>query len=244
MILGLIPSRLNSRRLKNKSLIEIDGLPMIIHTLKRAKLAKRLDKVIVCTDSIKIKSVVENHGGTALMTSKKHQNGTERIAEIAKKFKCKLVVNIQGDEPLVSPSDLNQLVAFHLKNKNFDIVLPSVRSKNQFNSRNVVKVVKSKKNRILYLSRSSIPCEYSKKNDCFLKHYSIISFKPKKLFEFSNFNKGELESIEGVELLRALENDFSVGTYVIKNKSFAVDVKEDLIKAIQIMPSDRIRKLY
>tara|TARA_B100000959_G_C14792079_1_gene546033 strand:- start:20 stop:295 length:276 start_codon:yes stop_codon:yes gene_type:complete len=87
MIIGLIPSRLNSKRLKNKSLLEIDGLPMIVHTFKRAMLAKKLDKVIVCTDSKKTKSVVENHGGNAILTSKKHNNGTERIAEVSKKFK-------------------------------------------------------------------------------------------------------------------------------------------------------------
>ena len=226
MIIGLIPSRLNSKRLKNKSLLEIDGLPMIVHTFKRAMLAKKLDKVIVCTDSKKTKSVVENHGGNAILTSKKHNNGTERIAEVSKKFNCKLVIK------------------FHLKNKHFDIVLPSVQLKRDLNSRNVVKVVKSKSNKVLYFSRSNIPYEFSSKNQYFLKHYSIISFKPKKLFEFSKLNKGELEKVEGVELLRALENDFSIGTYIIKNKSFAIDVKEDLIKALQIMPSDKIRKLY
>ena len=244
MIIGLIPSRLNSKRLKNKSLLEIDGLPMIVHTFKRAMLAKKLDKVIVCTDNKKTKSVVENHGGNAILTSKKHNNGTERIAEVSKKFNCKLVIDIQGDEPLVSPTDIDQLVKFHLKNKHFDIVLPSVQSKRDLNSRNVVKVVKSKSNKVLYFSRSNIPYEFSSKNQYFLKHYSIISFKPKKLFEFSKLNKGELEKVEGVELLRALENDFSIGTYIIKNKSFAIDVKEDLIKALQIMPSDKIRKLY
>ena len=90
---------------------------MIVHTFKRAMLAKKLDKVIVCTDSEKIKSVVENYGGNAILTSKKHNNGTERIAEVSKKFNCKLVIDIQGDEPLVSPTDIDQLVKFHLKNK-------------------------------------------------------------------------------------------------------------------------------
>ena len=87
MIIGLIPSRLNSTRLNQKPLIEIDGLPIIIHTLKRAQLSKKLDEVIVCTDDKKILNVVEKHGGKAILTSKKHKNGTERIYEVAKKLK-------------------------------------------------------------------------------------------------------------------------------------------------------------
>ena len=85
MILGLIPSRLNSKRLKEKPLIEIDGLPIIVHSFKRAMLAKKLDDVIVCTDDKKILDVVRSYGGKAELTSKKHRNGTERIYEIAKK---------------------------------------------------------------------------------------------------------------------------------------------------------------
>ena len=245
MILGLIPARLKSKRLEKKSLIKIDGLPMIVHTFKRAMLSKKIDKVIVCTDSAKIKDVVEENGGTSILTSNKHRNGTERISEISKKFKSKLVVDIQGDEPLVSPKDIDKLISFHLKNKNFDIVLPSqISSKKENKKSNIVKVIKSKRNKILYLSRSNIPYEYSKKNNLFLKHYSIISFKPKKLDEFAKLKKSNLENVEGVELLRALENDFSIGTFIIKSRSFAVDVNEDLKKAKKYMPKDKFRKLY
>ena len=87
MIIGLIPSRLNSKRLKNKPLLKIDGLPIVVHTFKRAKLSKKLDDVIVCADDEKIVDVVKKHGGKALLTSKNHKNGTERIFEVAKKIK-------------------------------------------------------------------------------------------------------------------------------------------------------------
>ena len=98
MILGLIPSRLNSRRLKEKPLMLIDQLPIVVHAFKRAKLSKKLDEVIVCTDHRKIVEVVKKYGGHAILTSKKHKNGTERIYEVAKKFKkAKLIVDIQGD---------------------------------------------------------------------------------------------------------------------------------------------------
>ena len=90
MILGLIPSRLNSKRLKNKPLLSIDGLPIIIHTLKRAKMSKKIDKVIVCTDSTKVIDIVKKNGGEAVLTSINHKNGTERIYEVAKKYKLDL----------------------------------------------------------------------------------------------------------------------------------------------------------
>ena len=93
MIYGLIPSRLNSKRLKGKPLLEIDGLPMIVHTLKRAQLSKKLDEVIVCTDDKKILNVVKKYGGKAALTSQKHKNGTERIYEVAKKKKV-IIKNI------------------------------------------------------------------------------------------------------------------------------------------------------
>ena len=149
MIIGLIPSRINSTRLKNKPLLEIDGLPIIVHTLKRSQLSKKLDKVIVCTDSDRIVEVVRKHGGEALMTSAEHKNGTERIAEVSDKFKCDLVVDIQGDEPLVSPQDIDAVIDFHKKNKHFDAVVPCVKTDNP-ESRHVIKVIKTKKNDLSY----------------------------------------------------------------------------------------------
>ena len=94
MILGLIPSRLNSKRLKEKPLLKIDGLPIIVHTFKRAELSKKLDDVIVCTDHQKIVDVVKSYGGKVVLTSKKHENGTERIYEVAKKKKAELIILI------------------------------------------------------------------------------------------------------------------------------------------------------
>ena len=116
MIIGLIPSRLNSKRLKKKPLLEINNLPIIVHTFKRASLSKKLDKLIVCTDSKEIQKTVKENGGNCLITSKKHKNGTERIYEVAKKFKCKLIIDIQGDEPLLDPTHIDKVIDFHLKN--------------------------------------------------------------------------------------------------------------------------------
>mgnify|MGYP001201518050 FL=1 len=247
IILGLIPSRLNSKRLKEKPLLNIDGLPIIIHSLKRSLLAKKLDKVIVCTDDKRIVNVVDEHGGQAVLTSKKHKNGTERIYEVAKKFKnIKLIVDIQGDQPLINPNFIDKTIDFHLKHLHYDIILPSMPIK-QFESDNksLVKNIFSRDGRIVYFSREKTPFNYkNKKKINYYKNLSIISFKPSALKKFYNSSSGAIEEIEGIELLRALEIGLSIGTFVIKGSDFAVDINADLIKAIDVMPKDKYRKFY
>lgn len=244
MIIALIPSRLKSKRLSKKPLLVIDGLPIIIHTLKRVLLAKKVDKTIVCTDSKEIKEVVEMHGGEATLTSSRHRNGTERIAEVAKKFnKAKLIIDVQGDEPLVDPKDIDNVIDFHKKNKNFDIVLP-VKNTKKPEDESLVKVAFSKKNKILFFSRAKIPFDYKNKDISYFKDLSVISFKPKILQKFSKLKVGTLEKIENIELLRALENDINIGTFIAKASSFGVNVKQDLLRAIEEMPKNKIRKLY
>jgi 3-deoxy-manno-octulosonate cytidylyltransferase (CMP-KDO synthetase) len=243
MIIALIPSRLKSKRLNKKPLLMIDGLPIIIHTLKRVLLSKKVNRVIVCTDSLEIKNVVESHGGEAMLTSKNHVNGTDRIAEVAKKFhRAKLVIDVQGDEPLVDPGDIDKVIKFHTKNKKFDIVLP-IKKTNDPDDKSLIKVAFSK-NKILYFSRAKIPFNNSSKKINYFKDLSVISFKPKALQKFSKLKQGDLEKIEGIELLRALENNLSIGTFVASASSFGVNVKHDLLRAIEEMPRNKIRKLY
>jgi len=246
MILGLIPSRIGSSRLKKKPLLKIDGYPIIVHTFKRAMLSKKLDQVIVCTDHKEIVDVVEKNNGKAILTSKKHKNGSERIYEVAKKLKPKLVVDIQGDEPLVNPNDIDRVIEFHKKNMHFDIVVPSMIIKKDINSdsRNLIKVVFSKRGKIIYFSRAKVPFDYNNKNIKYFKDLSIVSFKPNALKKYCEVKIGEIEKKEGIELIRALENDISMGTFVIKGSSFSVDAKQDLMRAINVMPRDPIRKRY
>lgn len=245
MILGLIPSRLNSKRLKEKPLLLIDQLPIIVHAYKRAKLAKKLDEVIVCTDHKKIIEVIKKHGGVALLTSKKHKNGTERIYEIAKKFKkAELIVDIQGDQPLINPSSIDKTISFHKKNKQFDIVLPSMPIKRDVENKNLVKTIFTKNGRVIYFSRAKTPFNYKDINFSYYKNLSIISFKPQALKKFYYSKMGLIEKIEGIELMRALENNLTIGSFSIRGDDFAVDVNEDLMKAIDLMPKDKIRKLY
>ena len=124
-ILGLIPSRLGSTRLTKKALLDIDGLPMVVHTAKRAQLSKKLTRVIVCTDSNLIGKECGKHNIEWFITSKRHINGTERIAEVANKIKSDLVVDIQGDEPFIDPNHIDQLIDFHLKINISKLLFPS-----------------------------------------------------------------------------------------------------------------------
>jgi 3-deoxy-manno-octulosonate cytidylyltransferase (CMP-KDO synthetase) len=242
-IVGLIPCRLKSSRLEKKALLPVDGLPLIVHTFKRAMLAKNLHKVFVCTDSYEIKNIVETHGGFVIMTKKSHKTGTDRIAEAALKLRgYDLIIDIQGDFPMLDPSNINKLIEFHKKNE-FDIVVPSSPLETA-DSKDIVKVLMTEAGKVLYFTRSQCPSPFSKKPNFFLKHMSIISFTPKALKLFSKKNPSKYEKIEGIELLRALENDLSVGSFVIKKDIFSVDVKKDYLKAVSLMPIDPIRKKY
>ena len=244
-IIGLIPTRMNSTRLPHKSLLPINGIPMIVHVYKRSKLAKKLDDLIICCDDKKIISIAKKYNIKAMLTSKHHTNGTERIAEAYSKLKTKydIVVDIQGDEPLISPYHIDQVIDYHIKNYKTDIILPSLKIK-PVNSTNIVKVVKDKSNNVLYLSRANIPFEFKSNVKFLYKHLSIISFKNEALQKYSLKRKTYLEKIEDIELLRALEMGLKIKSINLNGDSFSVDVLEDYQKASEYMKNDKIFKLY
>ena len=242
-VIGLIPVRLNSRRLKHKALLKISGYPLVYHTYRRAKMSKFLDDTVVCSDSFKIKRVLDKLDAKNILTSKKHINGTERIAEVSKKIKSDLVIDIQGDEPLINPKHIDKLIKFHKKNKHFDIVVPSLRIKPEENQ-HIVKIVSDVDNNVMYFSRSTIPFSFSKKKSFLQKHLSIISFKRKSLLEFAKLKPSSLEKIEGIELMRALENGFRIGTFFLNGDSFSVDQYSDYEKALIAVPNDKFTKRY
>ena len=224
--IGLIPVRLNSSRLFQKALLNIDNLPMFIHTYKRALISKKLSAVYVCSDSEKIIKIAKRFNCKTIKTGK-NLTGTDRISEAAQKIKTKydLYVDIQGDEPLIDPRHIDSL-----KSKNID-------------TPHIVKIAKSN-NQIIYFSRSLIPYPFKKINKYYLKHLSVISFKPESLKKFKKLPQGTLEKIEGIELMRALENNMKIGTFNLNGSSFSVDTKNDFLKAIKFMNFDKIRKKY
>ncbi len=240
---GLIPVRLNSSRLFRKALLEIDKLPMFVHTYRRSLLSKKLDQVFICTDNNDIIKIAKKYKCKFIKTG--HNNtGTDRISEAAQKIKNKydLYIDIQGDEPLLDPRHIDKVIEFHSKNLNFDIVVPSLQSSN-IDTPHIVKIAKSGK-KILYFSRALIPFPFNKKQRYYYKHLSVISFIPESLMKFKKLKQSSLEKIEGIELMRALENNMKLGTFNLKGSSFSVDTKDDFLKAIKFMSDDKIRKKY
>ena len=244
-IVGLIPTRLNSTRLPQKALLPISNIPLVIHTYKRAQLSKKLNDVYICCDDDKIKKVAKRFGAKVIMTSKNHKNGTERINEAFEKLKINfdLVVDIQGDEPLISPYHIDKVVDFHLKNLDYDIILPTLKIK-PTNNTNIIRVLLNCKNEVMYLSRADIPISFKKNKNKSLKHLSIISFKPESLKKFANSRKTYLESIEDIELLRALEIGLRIKSKELTGDSFSVDIYDDYVKADIKMSKDKFFKLY
>ena len=244
-ILGLIPSRIGSQRLPAKALLPISNIPLVIHTYRRAKLSKLLSEIKICTDSQKIINVAKKFKSKAVITSSHHHNGTERIAEVFLKEKKKydLVIDIQGDEPLISPYHIDEIIKFHQKNMDVDIVLPTLELKIADNP-SLVKVVTNKKNEVMYLSRAKLPYEAKMINKFYLKHLSIISFKPRALINYAKNKPSKLEKIEDIELLRALEMGLKIKTLKLKGDSFSVDVEEDYKRAKNQMKKDKFFKFY
>lgn len=244
-ILGLIPIRYNSKRLRAKALLYIDNLPMVVHVFRRAKMSNLLNDVIVCCENKKVYEVLKKYNCKSIFTSKKHKNGTERIAEAYKKIKKSydLVVDIQGDEPLVNPVQIDQVIKFHLKNLTSDIVVPSLKIPLS-EDENIVKIVKDINLNVLYFSRLKVPYGFRNKNRYLNKHLSIISFTPKALLKFASSKQTFLEKIEGVELLRALEIGLKIKSPNLMGDSFAVEVKRDYIKAKNYIKTDKFYKFY
>lgn len=244
--LGLIPTRFNSRRLPGKSLKMIGNLPMVIHTYRRAKLAKYLDDVYICCDTEEVLNVAKKYNAKAILTSKKHKQGGDRIFEAYKKLSKKFdqIIDIQGDEPLIDPYNINQVIKFHRKNKNYDIILPNLPTKFTTDP-NLVRLIFNKKKEVLYLTRSNTPYHFVSKTNKIYKHLSVISFKPCALQSFAKYShKSKLENLEDIELLRAIDLGLKIKTFSLKGDSFSIDVLKNLIEARKKMAKDKLYKLY
>ena len=244
-VIALIPARLNSTRLHKKVLLPINNLPLIIHVYKRAQKAKKINDVIICCDDLSIFKVAKKYDAKCLLTSKFHKNGTERIYEAYKKIRKKfdLIVDVQGDEPLINPNHIDKVVEYHIKNRKTDIVVPNLKVKEK-NNKNIVKMVSNNKDEIISLSRLDIPFGFKKRQKFLKKHLSIVSFKPKALKKFCSHQQTVNEKIENIELFRALDLGMSLKTFELNGDSFSIDVKSDYYKAIKYIKKDKITKSY
>jgi len=242
-IVAIIPSRLESSRLPGKALLDICGLPMIIHVYKRCMLSSILDEVYVATDNVKIKDVVESYGGKVIMTSSAHQTGTDRIAEAAKSINADIIVNVQGDEALLNPDYIDKAVFALQKNPEINISI-LVNSFNKRNSPSDIKVVLNKKNEVMYLSRSDIPSYARNDTHNMLKAYHIVPFRKNFLLQYSQWKKGNLEELEYNEYLRILENGYKIKAVNVDSDAISVDTQEDYKRVKKIMKNDVVFLKY
>lgn len=239
--LGIIPARYDSTRFPGKVLVDIDGKPMIQRVYEQAKMANSLKEVVVATDDERVFQAVENFGGQVVFTSKDHQSGTDRCAEVIKFDHFQefdLVVNIQGDEPYIQPEQIDKAVLFLNNNPAFQIATLAKKieeSKPLFNP-NVVKVVFGIQQNALYFSRNAIPYlrdaplgHWLQKAD-FYKHIGLYAFRRTALKGVANLPIGKLENLEKLEQLRWLENGYSIGIELTNLETIGIDTPEDLLE--------------
>ena len=238
-IIGLIPSRLGSKRLPGKALADISGIPVVIHVAKRALLSKSLSKVIVCTDSDEIYTKCKSYNIDAIITGTDYRNGTERIASVAEDQEFDFAIDIQGDEPLVDPDHIDIIAENLSKNdKNIDILIPTLDVPFSV-PETIVRVQSSLSGRVMTLSRANIPHRYSLPISTIQKHLSVIGFTKYALKKYRGLEPTMNEQSEDIELLRAIENDMRVYSIPIKGNSFSIDIQDDLLRARVAMKSDK-----
>jgi len=230
--IGIIPARLGSTRLSEKILRGISGKPMIQHVWERARQAKKLDEVVVACDDARIQRCVEGFGGKAFMTRADHPNGTSRIAEVMEHFKQEVVINIQGDQPLVDPAALDEMVGLFEKDQAIDVLTLAVRMTDcsVYENPNAVKVVCGGNGDALYFSRAPIPVAQGKQDRefSFLKHLGVYGYRRDFLLQFVTWQPGVLENIEKLEQLRILERGRAIRVIETNYDFISVDTEEDL----------------
>jgi 3-deoxy-manno-octulosonate cytidylyltransferase (CMP-KDO synthetase) len=231
-VVAIIPARYQSSRLPGKPLLEIGGRPMIEHVYRRAAEADAVDAVVVATDDQRIVDAVEAFGGIARMTRSTHRTGTDRIAEVAAELTCDIVVNVQGDEPLIDPAMIAAVVAPLRADSSMAMATARRRLTEQDDLRNphVVKVVTDARGDALYFSRSPIPHGADTTGPAFV-HVGLYAFRRDFLLRFAALPQTPLEIAESLEQLRALEHGFRIRTVVTEHHSIGVDTPDDLERA-------------
>jgi 3-deoxy-manno-octulosonate cytidylyltransferase (CMP-KDO synthetase) len=233
----LIPARMESSRLPNKPLKLIGGLPMVVMIAKRAMEAKNVTTV-VCTDSAEIIYACSRHSILTCNTSDKHKNGTERIAEAANIMSISeedIIIDVQGDEPFVTPSQIHAVRDF-LSDSAYKCIVP-YQLMNEYQNLNRVKIVNNNSD-VLYFSRADVPVIFSDAPKPLKKHLSIIGFKKSALEYYLHTSPTKLENLEQIELMRLIENKVPVGTFELPGLSLSVDTREDYEKARRMMEND------
>ncbi|MBJ13423.1 MAG: 3-deoxy-manno-octulosonate cytidylyltransferase [Candidatus Marinimicrobia bacterium] len=238
-IIGIIPVRLESTRLPQKAIADISGLPMFVHTYKRAKLSKTLEEVYLATDSLEIKKIASDYSIKTIMTSTSHKNSSERIAEACKAIDCEIVVNIQGDEPLLYPEHIDKIIHPMINDNNIQVSIGITRFNKQ-ESTSDIKAAIDLNNNILYCSRADIPHSYNSINQPMWKLVFIVPHRKECIMNYLKWNQTPLELIEDNHFLRLIENGISIKAVEVIGAKISVDTKEDLNEVRSLMKKDSL----
>ncbi len=244
--IGIIPARYASVRFPGKVLAMLWGKPIVQHVYERAKQAKTLSEVIVATDDERVKQVVESFGGKCALTSPDHPSGTDRVAEVACSLDGEVIVNIQGDEPLIPPEAIDAAVQPFFKDPSLKMttLATPIHDESEYRNPNVVKVVVDREGFALYFSRSPLPYfrpkgkmgkepEFSLPTGASvrpLRHIGLYAYRREFLLQFAQWAPTALEQTEGLEQLRALERGVRIKVVITSYRSVGVDTPEDLEK--------------
>jgi 3-deoxy-manno-octulosonate cytidylyltransferase (CMP-KDO synthetase) len=239
-VVVVIPARYGSIRLPGKPLVSLAGKPMIQRVYERARLAKRVNRVIVATDDDRIAKAVQEFGGEARMTRHDHRTGTERVAEVAAHETGDIFVNVQGDEPLLDPAAVDTSVGALLEEPQAAIatVATPIRTPGDIMDPNVCKVVLDFDENALYFSRAPIPWVRDTGGHVqarHLKHLGLYVFRRDALLEYPTLPQGELERIEQLEQLRWLENGWKIRVAQVEHDAISVDVPEDVARVEKLL---------
>ena len=240
-VVCIIPARYASTRLPGKPLLDIGGKPMIQHVVERVRQARLPSRVLVATDDERIFAAVQKFGGEACMTSDRHPTGTDRLAEVARKLpEAELILNVQGDEPLISPVALDELIEAFADSPDLQMAtLMTPLAEQDYTNPAAVKVVATLDGHALYFSRSLIP--YPRNPDAetrHFKHIGVYAYRRDFLLRFAALPPTPLEKTESLEQLRALEHGYRIRLIETKFQPIGVDTPEDLERVRQLLISN------
>jgi len=246
-VVVVIPVRMGSTRFPGKPLKKILGISMIEHIYKRAALCKQIDDIAIATCDQEIIDACESFGAKAIMTSTKHDRSVDRVAEAINNINCDIVVNLQGDEPMVTPYIIQELI--NVMNSDELVECANLVSKidiEEFLNPNTVKIVNDINDNIIYFSREPIPSKSKSSNDNFenYRQIGIMAFRKNFLLKYTELPSTPLENIESVDMLRILEHGFKIKMVKVDYKGIGVDIPSDISKVEQLMTNDGLLQKY
>ncbi len=236
----VIPARYASTRFPGKLLQDLGGKPVIIHVYENSKKAGLIDDVVVATDDERIYDMVKRWNGNCVMTSPFHPSGTDRIAEVARKMDCDIIVNVQGDEPFIRPEMIDDVVSLlDDERASISTLIKEIKNREELLDPNTVKVVFDRESFAIYFSRSPIPYHRDewkgidgiRVNGYLYKHIGIYGYRKDVLLRISSLPQSRLERIEKLEQLRAIENGIKIKVKETPFETIGIDTPDDLERA-------------